>query len=138
MSALLMAAAALLLVCLGGGAGAATRWAAAELGPPLVARRFPEVDPERTRAWTTVVVNVAACFLLGIVVTLLGSSADTLRLVYLLLATGFCGGLSTLSTAALDIVELVRRGAAAIALGYLSLTIGLSMGALWLGVVIAS
>ena len=51
---------------------------------------------------------------------------------------GFCGGLSTLSTAAADIVEIVRRGAYSIALAYLMLSVGTGMGALWVGLVIAS
>ncbi|WP_010532673.1 fluoride efflux transporter FluC [Brachybacterium squillarum] len=137
MIAILLGLAMVVMVALGGAIGAVGRWAIAEYGPPLLQRRWPAVTPDRSGPWMTFVANVLACFLLGIVVTLLGSAAGVPELFSMLLAVGLCGGLSTLSTAALDVVALVRRGTPAISLGYLCLTIGIGMSALWLGVVIA-
>ena len=59
-------------------------------------------------------------------------------LAYTMLSVGFCGGLSTLSTAAMDVVDLFRRGTYALAVAYVMLTAGTGMGALWLGLVIAA
>lgn len=134
---ILLGLAMVAMVALGGAAGSVGRWALAEYGPPLLQRRWPALTPERSAPWMTFLANVLACFLLGIVVTLLGSAAGIPELFSMMLTVGLCGGLSTLSTAAMDVVSLVRRGTPAISLGYLSLTIGLCMSALWLGVVIA-
>lgn len=126
---------AVLLVAVGGAAGSVARWGIKELGTRVRARRGR--DP-RGGHWWTFAANVLACLVLGMVVARLGSAAGTIQLVYLLAAAGFCGGLSTLSTAALDVVDLARRGAVAISVAYLLLTAGSGMLALWVGLVIAS
>lgn len=128
---------AALLVGIGGGLGAIARWGLSELGKRLATTR--------TANWqgiimpgTTFVANVLACFLLGILVAQIGSAGGGGELAYLMLSVGFCGGLSTMSTAAFDIVDLVRHRTFSLALGYLMLSTGAGMGALWLGLVIAS
>lgn len=137
----------LLMVAIGGALGATARWGIGEAWRVLrarersaegrtggaAARRNPSTMP-----WPTFLANVGACFLLGIVAVELGSADGPGRLVFLLMATGFCGGMSTLSTAALDTVDLVRRGTAVLATSYVLLTIGACMAALWVGVVIAA
>lgn len=128
---------AALLVGIGGGAGSVARWGLRELGARLAAARAAGWA-ELIRPWTTVLANLLACFLLGIVVARLGSSGGTGEVFYLTLSVGFCGGLSTLSTAALDLVDLVRRRTFSLALAYLLLSIGSGMAALWLGLVLAS
>lgn len=125
------------LVGLGGGLGALARWGVQIGGAHLIARRGLE-HGEKLTPWLTFLVNVAACFVLGVVVARLGSATGTGGVIYTLLGAGFCGGLSTLSTTAADIVEIVRRGAYSIALAYLMLSVGAGMGALWVGLVIAS
>lgn len=129
--------AAFVLVALGGGLGALARWGVQIGGAHLISRRGLE-HGERLTPWLTFLVNVAACFLLGLIVARLGSATGAGGVFYALLGAGFCGGLSTLSTAAADIVQIVRRGAYSIALAYLMLTVGTGMGALWVGLVIAS
>lgn len=130
-----------LMVGIGGGAGAALRWWIGDMYSTVQARRAPQ-GQRRTDSppipWPTMIANVLACFLLGLVVVNLGSAEGAAALAYLLLAVGFCGGLSTLSTAALDAAQLVRGGSSVLATGYTLLTIGLCMAGLWLGVVIAS
>ena len=128
---------ALLVVGIGGGLGALARWGVQIGGAHLLAARGIE-HGERATPWLTFVVNVVACFLLGLIVARLGSATGAASLVYSLLGAGFCGRLSTLSTAAADIVQIVRRGAYSIALAYLMLTVGTGMGALWVGLVLAS
>ncbi|WP_422115511.1 fluoride efflux transporter FluC [Brachybacterium sp. UNK5269] len=129
---------AALLVGAGGGLGSAARWGLRELGLHLAARGEAEREELRVRATMTFLANILACFVLGLVVARLGSAAGTGEYVYLLLAAGFCGGLSTMSSAASDVVELTRRGTFTLALAYLMLSIGAGMAMLWLGLVIAS
>jgi CrcB protein len=129
---------AALLVGVGGALGSVARWGLRELGLHLSARGGTDREEQRVRATMTFLANILACFLLGLVVARLGSAAGTGEFVYLVLAAGFCGGLSTLSSAAFDVVELTRRGTFTLALAYLMLSIGAGMAALWLGLVIAS
>lgn len=127
-----------LLVGIGGGAGSALRWWLREVGMRLAARRMNQGDV-RMKPWLTLLANALACFLLGIAVARLGSAVSgAAELGFLLVGIGFCGGLSTLSTAAMDVVDLIRRDSFAISVGYFLLSIGLGMAALWIGLVIAS
>ncbi|ASK65327.1 hypothetical protein CFK39_05225 [Brachybacterium avium] len=130
--------AAALLVGVGGGLGSVARWGVRVLALRLVAARRGEHLNDEIRPASTVLANLLACFLLGLVVARLGSSGGTAEFFYLMLAVGFCGGLSTLSTAALDVVDLVRRRTFSLALAYLLLSAGSGMAALWLGLVLAS
>src|SRR5699024_9410736 len=93
---------------------------------------------ELMRPAATFLANILACFLLGLVVARIGSAGGAGELTYLALSVGFCGGLSTLSTAAFDIVDLVRRRTFSLALAYLLLSIGVGMAARWPGLCIAS
>lgn len=128
---------ALLVVCLGGAAGSVARWGLREGFTHLAATHRPQ-RTEAARTWSTFVANVLACFLMGIVVAQLGSSSGGAQVAYLALAVGFCGGLSTLSTAAMDLVEVWRRSGFSLALAYLLLSMGGGMAALWIGLVLAS
>lgn len=130
--------AAVLLVGVGGGAGSVLRWGIRTLGLRLVGLWGRDHLREEIGPWTTVPANVLACFVLGVVVSLIGSSGSGGELMYMMLAAGFCGGLSTLSTAASDVIELVRRHTFSLALAYLLLSAGVGMAALWLGLVLAS
>ncbi|MCS6712187.1 CrcB family protein [Brachybacterium sp. EF45031] len=135
-----------LCVALGGALGALGRWGIGEL---LAALRPPTprlVPGEEGRApgvavtmpWGTFAANVLACFLFGVVMALLGSPTTTIgQLSFALLGTGICGALSTFSTMILDVVALVRRGATVSAVGYLLLTCGVGMAALWAGLAVA-
>lgn len=133
----------MLVVALGGAGGAASRWGLIVLMERRAAARersgrghLPtglEMMP-----WATFLANLLACMLLGILVMRLGSVGGPLELLYLLLGVGYCGALSTVATAALDVVNLVRRGAPVLGLGYVLFTIGTGMAALWLGLVIGS
>lgn len=124
----------LLAVALGGAAGTLARW-----GLTVLARQAPWMRSTLGVPWATFAANVLGCFLLGIVVTELGTAAGGIgRTAFLLLATGFCGGLSILSTFALEIVNLSRHSAAVIAVGYLMLSAGTGLAALWAGLALAS
>ena len=90
------------------------------------------------RHWGTVGVNLLACFVLGLLVSLEASCGEGSRRLMLLLATGFLGSFSTYSTFIAEIHSLLRQRNRAEALvllvssvagGLLALTIGLSLGA---------
>jgi len=98
---LLTATKKLMLVMLGGGLGAATRYGAGLLAARVWGTHFP---------WGTLVVNLAGCFLIG----LLFAMADRTRMLSpemrLLMITGFLGAMTTFSTFALETVNAGRAG----------------------------
>lgn len=97
-----------LLVFLGGGLGAVLRYAAGLLAPgPL----------------TTMVINVAGSFLIGLLVA---TSAGNMRLF---LAVGLLGGFTTFSAFSLDALRLWERGDTVLALAYILGSVILSLAA---------
>src|SRR5699024_2293916 len=65
---------AALLVGIGGGLGAVVRWGVSALGLRLVAAQGRDHLGETVRPGTTMLANLLACFLLGLVVARLGSA----------------------------------------------------------------
>lgn len=108
-------------VAAGGALGAGARWALLRfIEPPA----FP---------WPVLAINVAGSFLLGV---LLAEEARTPRVhvaLHDLGAIGFCGGLTTFSTFAVDTVELIERGDGARAAGYALASVVLAVAALLAG-----
>jgi len=98
------------LVAVGGGAGAAARFVVAD---SIRARRASGLP------WGTWWVNVLGSFVVGVVtgVLLLAAGPDVAPW-RLLLATGFCGGFTTFSTASFEAVALLRGGRVTAGLGY--------------------
>lgn len=93
------------VVALGGAAGSTVRY--------LVGLALPtEVD-----GWpaATLLVNLAGALVLGLLLEALAHDRHLLRL---LVGTGFCGGLTTYSTLAVEIDLLLRDGRAALAVTY--------------------
>ncbi len=100
-----MSAADLLLVALGGAVGAPLRFVAAH-------------HLDRALPWGTLLVNVVGSTLLGAFAALaLGGAA------YALLATGFCGGLTTWSSFAVQVHRTPGTRGAAYAVGTLALSL---------------
>lgn len=102
-------------VFLGGGLGALSRYGLALLLPPqaLTAGHFP---------WATLLANLAACLLLGIGLSLVGRE-QLPKAAQLLLLTGFCGGFSTFSTFAAELLQLLQHGHVPVALAYLTVSV---------------
>jgi CrcB protein len=110
--------------------------AGAVVGTPLrffvsrvVGQRVGETFP-----WGTLVVNVSGCAVMGLVAAyakrhgLSGSSE-----YWLLLATGFLGSYTTVSSFTLQTLALARGGESRSALGNIVLSVGLCLGAVALG-----
>ncbi|HUW03630.1 MAG TPA: CrcB family protein [Acidimicrobiales bacterium] len=102
-----------LLVGVGGAAGASVRWAVLE-----------SVEPSTSFPVATFVVNVIGCLLLGLVFVRSGESVQAA------VGTGLCGGLTTFSTFAVEVVRLAENDEAAMALSYLVASVLFGLGAL--------
>jgi CrcB protein len=100
---------AYVLAALGGALGALARWGVAELLP-----RSPAGWP-----WATLLVNLIGCFLLGVLAAVLAERLPDATWPRPFLAVGVLGGFTTYSTFAVELVDLVRAGAAVAAAGYL-------------------
>ncbi|MFF7729743.1 fluoride efflux transporter FluC [Streptomyces sp. NPDC008001] len=108
-------------VSLGGGAGAAARYGAGLLWP-TPAGAFP---------WTTLLVNVAGCALIGVLLVVIGELAAPHRLLRPFLGTGVLGGFTTFSTYTVDVQGLAGGGHVATALAYLAATLATALAAVW-------
>lgn len=115
---------AMLLVGAGGFAGSVARY----LITLLAARWFTAPFPLGTFA-----VNVLGSLLIGIIMGLGLKSGWMSKDLYLLLATGFCGGFTTFSTFSAENVNLLSTGNYLTAGFYLGGSILLGVGAVMLG-----
>lgn len=59
--------------------------------------------------WATFLINVTGCFLIGVLTGFLQKNVQQHQLLWLLLATGFCGGFTTFSSFALENVYLIKN-----------------------------
>ncbi|MFP6663025.1 MAG: CrcB family protein [Deltaproteobacteria bacterium] len=110
-----MSAATLLALAIGGGIAAILR---------LFLTRQPSAFP-----WSTLLVNTAGAFALGVIITALEPTEHWRSL----LVTGFCGTLTTLSSFAWQTVVLGRAGRVLAALTYMAMTILLPLLSVWAG-----
>lgn len=88
-----------LIVFLGGGLGAVVRYLLCLLLPKTA--YLPE---------NTLVANFLGCFIATVVFVYLVSKNCTNSAYKLLLITGFCGGLSTLSALSIELFEFIHAG----------------------------
>ena len=118
----------LLLVAVAGGAGASARF----LLDTLVSRHHRLSVP-----LGTAVVNLTACFLLGLLTGWLTTRTgdDTLGPV---LGVGFLGGYSTFSTASVEAARLVLAGRTGAAVVHAAGMLVASLGAAALGLVVGA
>ena len=103
------------MVAVAGAAGAVLRYA---IGAAFGTLAFP---------WTTLGINVAGSFLLGVVVQMGPSRlGDELRIA---IAVGFLGAFTTFSTFSYETVTMVRAGRASTAAVYVGASIALGLAA---------
>lgn len=101
----------LMAVSAGGAVGAAARWAVGHAWPV-----HPGVWP-----WSTLAVNVAGCFAIGVLMVFVARRAGHLPYLRPFLGVGVLGGFTTFSTFALETVQLAH-GHLVIAVAYLLIT----------------
>ena len=117
----------LVAIALGGGLGAVARFGIGERWPVLPGR-FP---------WSTFMINVAGCFLIGILMFLITEVWVAHRLLRPFLGIGFLGGFTTFSTYSLEIRRLLESGDMAVAFGYLGGTVMAALAAVVCGMAAA-
>ena len=97
-------------VFIGGGLGSALRYGVGRMSLAAFGPNFPA---------STLIVNIAGCFLLGVLIGWVANrSAGMDQTVSLFLTTGVLGGFTTFSAFALDAVTLSERGDHLAAMGY--------------------
>ena len=125
-----------LLVAVGGSLGAVMRYGVGLAAERLLGRAFP---------WGTLAVNVAGCFVMGMVMKVLldleppaqGEVAPGLKLQAALwrqgVAIGFLGGLTTFSSFGADTLRAFQGGQAMMGMANVAANVGLSLLAVWGG-----
>ncbi|MFJ9460589.1 fluoride efflux transporter CrcB [Kitasatospora sp. NPDC101447] len=112
---------AVTVVAVGGAIGAVARYAAGlgwETGPTA----FP---------WTTLLVNVVGCAVIGVFLVVITEGRQAHPLVRPFFGTGVLGGFTTFSTYAVDIRRLLEAGRLGPGLAYLGLTLLGALVAVW-------
>ena len=135
-------------LALAGGAGAACRWSvdthvnrlsgrtSAAASASASERRRSKGTQARRMPWGTVVVNVTACFLMGLLVGWADDSPHSeswAAAALTVLGTGFLGGYSTFSTACVEGARLLLAGRWGPALAHAALMTAATLGAVGLG-----
>jgi fluoride exporter len=118
----------LLLASVGGAIGAGARYLVHVGVARVLGTSFP---------WATLTVNVLGCLLMGIVVELVVLRLDGSPELRTFLAAGILGGFTTFSAFALDVEALVSRHQHAAAAIYVAASVGLSILALYVGLLLA-
>jgi CrcB protein len=113
-----------LFVGLGGAAGSMLRYLTHVVTLKYYATSFP---------LATFIVNVAGCFIAGMVFGLVTQETSEAQNLKLLLITGFCGGFTTFSAFALENVRLIHSGSTTTAILYTLASIAAGLLAVWIG-----
>jgi fluoride exporter len=100
-------------IAVGGVIGAETRYALS----------LAVKHPTGAWPWSTLLINVAGCLLIGVLMSALARAARPPRLARPFLGTGILGGFTTFSTYAVDVRAMAAHGHPALALGYAGATI---------------
>ncbi|EHM25741.1 MULTISPECIES: fluoride efflux transporter FluC [Streptomyces] len=87
--------------------------------------------------WGTFAANAGAALILGFLAEAV-TDGDLGARLNLLLATGFCGALSTWSTFSYELLTLTSARRLALAAGYLLLTVGAGVGLSFAGAAVAN
>jgi len=86
--------------------------------------------------WSTLIVNVTGCMLIGVLMVLILEARQAHPLVRPFIGVGVLGGYTTFSTYAVDAQVLIAEGRPGLALAYLAGTAAAALVAVQLGVVL--
>lgn len=108
----------LLLVGTGGFFGSVARYGVKLLTDRYISSSFP---------YGTFIVNMAGCFIIGLLTGFISYREEPSGNYWLLLATGFCGGFTTFSSFALENNILIAERQSATAFIYTALSVVLGL-----------
>ena len=111
-------------VALGGAVGSAARYGVNVWSGRVLGAEFP---------WHTFIVNVAGCFIMGVLVELMALKLNVGGDTRAFLTTGILGGFTTFSAFSLDFALLVERKTYGAALAYGAGSVALSLIAVFAG-----
>ena len=111
-----------LWVFIGGGLGSLVRYGLSNVVSGNSNWQFPIA---------TLISNVVACIILGIIVVGFVSKGERYEWLSPLLAVGFCGGLSTFSTFSLENWQLIQGGQITMAILNMAISIGAGIVSLY-------
>lgn len=114
----------ILAIFLGGGIGALTRYSTGILCSNLLKTNLPAA---------TFLVNIAGCFIIGILYVLFIEKTQIHPAVKTALTIGFCGSLTTFSTFSLEIFEMIQNSQFFNAVIYITMSVILGIAAVFLG-----
>ena len=89
-------------------------------------------------AWSTFLINVTGCLLIGALMVFVTKVVPHRRLVRPFLGVGVLGGYTTFSTYIVDVHKMAAAGAPWVALAYLAATLISAVLAVWAGHAVAS
>jgi CrcB protein len=119
-------ASVLAAISAGGVVGALARYALATAWP----------HPPHGFPWSTFVVNVTGCFLIGVLMVIVTEVVTHKPLLRPFLGVGVLGGYTTFSTYVVDIQRAAGQGVPLTALAYLALTLTAALLAVYAGTVL--
>ncbi len=114
----------LLFVAVGGSIGSIFRY----LTTVLIEKYYASIFP-----LATFLVNIAGCLVIGITMGWLEKYQLMNSNIKWFLVTGFCGGFTTFSAFGYENIRLLQNGNIFLALVYISTSIILGLGSVWLG-----
>ncbi|MBX3023775.1 fluoride efflux transporter CrcB [bacterium] len=115
------------LVAVGGLVGSVARYWVAGWAQAVNGGQFPV---------GTLTVNVLGSFVIGLLMTLSLERGLISPEVRILLATGFCGGFTTMSTFSYETMALLREGSGAGGFANLGVTLAACLASVWGGTVV--
>lgn len=116
------------LVMAGGAIGAALRYWVGRAAHALLGGGFP---------WGTLAVNLVGGLAMGLLAGWLSRFAAGGEAMRLLIGVGLLGGFTTFSAFSLETLQMIERGEAALAGGYVLASVLGAVAALYLGLVLA-
>lgn len=119
----------LLLVGTGGFLGSMARYAVAYTVGKMVNTTFP---------LGTFLINIAGCFIIGLLYGLFQKEGNAQSSAWLILATGFCGGFTTFSAFALENVTLLKQQLNTTAILYTAASVVIGLLLCKLGITLTS
>ncbi len=114
----------LICIAVGGGIGSVLRYLVTLITQKYSTTYFPIA---------TFIVNIVGCFLIGVAVSWLEKNQLMNSNLKWLIVTGLLGGFTTFSAFGYENIKLLQNGNIGTAFFYISCSIILGLGAVWLG-----